>query len=144
MQVLIAEDERKTREILAGYLLDAGYEPLIASRGLDAVKIAGDLRPPVILIDGMLPELHGFEMSRIVREMPDYDPWIILMTAVYKASRYQREAKLRYGVDRYLIKPIAQATLIEEIGAAGRDASRLARVRPRAAMAPAGMMGTSR
>ncbi len=143
MQVLIADDDRKTRELFSNYLLDAGHEPILATRGLDAVRIATELRPPVVILDGLLPELHGFEVARFLRDTLDYRPWIILATAVYKSTSYQSDAVLKYGTDRYLIKPVSREMLMEAV--AGSESL----IQPRPlfsglSKAPAGMTGTSK
>lgn len=142
MQVLIAEDDRKTREILSNYLLEGGHEPILATRGLDAVRMATELRPPAVILDGLLPELHGFEVARFLRDRLDYRPWIILVTAVYKASRYQRDAVSKYGIDRYLIKPVSKEDLLHAVSAceSGDQPRPLFRETP---LATPGMTGTN-
>jgi DNA-binding response OmpR family regulator len=112
MRILIAEDERKTRAILEQIALDLGCETIVASSGLDAVRLAQEKRPDVLLLDGLLPELHGFEVSRAVRALAeDYHPRIIIITAIYKDPRYQREAKVKFDVDGYLVKPVTAEAL---------------------------------
>lgn len=109
MRVLVAEDEKKTREFVAGILDALGCETCVASAGFEAVKAVQQKRPQLLLLDGLLPEMHGFEVARFVRGIdPGYRPRIVLVTAVYKHSRYQSEAKLKYGVDQYLVKPITK------------------------------------
>jgi CheY-like chemotaxis protein len=109
LRVMVAEDERKTREFLVGLLEKAGCEAIVANAGFKAVKVVQERRPQVILLDGLLPEMHGFEVARFVRGMDrDYRPRIILITAVYKHNRYQSEARLKYGVDQYLVKPVTR------------------------------------
>lgn len=105
--VLVVEDERKMRWRLMDQLRQAGAEPLEASSGYEAVRMAGKMKPQLILLDGLLPEMHGFEVSRIIRRMDTlYRPRIVLMTSIYKSVRYHNEAKLKYGIDEYVIKPL--------------------------------------
>ncbi len=107
LRVLVAEDERKTREFLVGLLERAGCETMVAAAGFEAVKVTQERRPQILLLDGLLPEMHGFEIARFVRGIDrDYRPRIVLVTAVYKHSRYRSEARLKYGVDQYLVKPV--------------------------------------
>ena len=109
LRVLVAEDERKTREFLVSILQKAGCDTTVATTGFEAVKIAQERRPQILLLDGLLPEMHGFEVARFVRGIDrDYRPRIVIVTAVYKHTRYQSEAKLRYGVDLYLVKPVTR------------------------------------
>jgi CheY-like chemotaxis protein len=68
MRVLIAEDEKKTRAILVEMVQSLGCEVLEAGTGYEAVKIVQESKPDVLLLDGLLPEMHGFEVARFVRE----------------------------------------------------------------------------
>ena len=115
--VLIAEDERKLRWWLIEQFSTINIVPLIASSGYEAIKIAAESRPDLVLLDGLLPEMHGFEIARFIRRIDaDYRPRIAIMTAIYKNVRYQNEARLKYGIDDYMIKPLqpeALAALVE-------------------------------
>jgi CheY-like chemotaxis protein len=107
LRVLVAEDERKTREFIAAVLESIGCEALQARAGMEAIRFATERRPQLLLLDGLLPEMAGFEISRFVRTMDAaYRPRIVMVTAVYKDNRYRSEAKLKYGVDQYLVKPV--------------------------------------
>lgn len=107
MRVLIVEDERKTRESLMAELTSAGYAPIAATRGFEAIKLADQFRPELIILDGLVPEMHGFEIARFIRRLDvEYKPRIVLMTAIYKHLRYQNEAQLKYGIDEYVMKPL--------------------------------------
>jgi CheY-like chemotaxis protein len=109
MRVLIAEDEKKTRAMLVEMLQGLGCETVEAGTGFEAIKLVQEQRPEVLLLDGLLPEMHGFEIARFVRSMaPEYRPRIVIITAVYKSQRYQNEAKLQFGVDYYLVKPVTK------------------------------------
>ncbi len=115
MRVLIAEDEKKTRAMLVDMLQSLGCETVEAATGFEAIKLVQERRPEVLLLDGLLPEMHGFEIARFVRSMaPEYRPRIVIITAVYKSQRYQSEAKLQFGVDHYLVKPVKK----EDVAAA--------------------------
>ncbi|HXH94600.1 MAG TPA: response regulator [Thermoanaerobaculia bacterium] len=122
--VLIVEDERKLRALLVEEFRALHIDALTASSGYEAIRIASEHRPDLILVDGLLPEMHGFEISRFIRRIDvDYHPHIALMTAIYKHTRYQNEARLKYGIDDYLIKPVHPqmlAGLIRRVQAATR------------------------
>ena len=105
--VLIAEDERKSREHACDLLRALGFSVVLAGTGLQAVRLSQSLKPATILLDGLMPEMHGFEVARLIRHLErGYTPRILAVTAIYKAQRYQSEAKLKYGIDGYLIKPV--------------------------------------
>jgi DNA-binding response OmpR family regulator len=105
--VLIVEDERKMRRRLIEQFERLEVEVIEAASGFAAIRAAAEKRPGLILLDGLLPEMHGFEVSRVIRRLdPGYRPRIVLMTGIYKNVRYHNEAMLRYGVDEYVIKPL--------------------------------------
>jgi CheY-like chemotaxis protein len=109
LRVLIAEDEKKTREFLVSVVEALGCETFVSAGGLEAVKLVQEHRPHVLLIDGLMPEMHGFEVARFVRALdPAYRPRIAIITAVYKDARYRDEARLKFGVDHYLVKPVTR------------------------------------
>jgi DNA-binding response OmpR family regulator len=110
--VLVVEDERKLRWSLIEQFGDMGIEVLTAKSGYEAIRIAGEMRPDLILLDGLLPEMHGFEIARFIRRIDaGYHPHIAIMTAIYKHTRYQNDARLKYGIDDYLIKPVLPKSL---------------------------------
>jgi len=110
--VLIAEDSDKMRELLVTQLRSLGIEASTAKTGLEALAQTARLRRDLILLDGLLPEMHGFEVARAIRQLDaDYRPRIAMITGVYKGTQYQNEARLKYGVDDYLLKPITTDTL---------------------------------
>jgi len=116
MRVLIAEDETKTRAILSEMLRELGCETVEAGSGFEAVKLVQEHRPDVLVLDGLLPEMHGFEVARFVRSMaPAYRPRIVIITAVYKSQKYRSEAQLQFGVDHYLIKPVSKEAVAEAV-----------------------------
>lgn len=116
MKVLVAEDSAKVRDLAAEILGRAGFEVLLARTGLEALRIAQDAQPEVVLLDGLMPEMHGFEVARFIKiNSGPRKPHIVVMTAIYRDNRYQNEAKLRWGVDRYIIKPLTEEKLLEAI-----------------------------
>jgi CheY-like chemotaxis protein len=124
--VLIAEDERKLRQRLVDQLTASfGIVPFIATTGYEAIRLADEKRPQLVLLDGLLPEMHGFEVARFIRRLdPGYYPHIAMITAIYKHIRYHNEARLKYGINDYLMKPVSDSALSEVVvKAAARMAS---------------------
>ena len=112
LRILVAEDERLQRAYMVDLMTATGARVSEATTAHEAIKLAVQLRPELILLDGLLPGMHGFEVARFIRSIDrDYHPRIVMITAVYKQTRYQNEAKLRYGVDEYLLKPIDEKAL---------------------------------
>lgn len=106
--VLVVEDQDRQSAHLIATLRAANVEPLLARTGYEAIKLASMHRPALIFMDALLPGMHGFEVARFVRSIdPAYVPHIVLTTAIYKNVKYQNEAILKYGINEYLIKPVA-------------------------------------
>ena len=114
LTALVAEDSAKQRTDLISDLAEMGVHAVGAKSGLEALKLVTEQRPDLIVLDGLLPEMHGFEIARAVRALDrDYHPRIVIITAIYKGTQYQNEARLRYGINDYLIKPVKKESLRE-------------------------------
>lgn len=113
-RVLIVEDQRRTRELLAEQVQSFGCRTFVAAGAYEAIRIAEAERPDVILVDGLLPQMHGFELARFIRALDvNYRPRLVIVTSIYKHTRYKNEAKLKYGIDDYMIKPVSDDALLE-------------------------------
>jgi CheY-like chemotaxis protein len=114
-RVLIADDEVKSRDFFRGAVSDLGCEAITATNGANAVKLAAELRPDILILDGLMPHLGGFEAARFVRNIDEaYKPRIVIATGVYKKVRYRNEAP-HYGVDAYLVKPVQREQIANAI-----------------------------
>jgi DNA-binding response OmpR family regulator len=110
--VVLAEDNPSLRERIVEQLHRLGITPRVTTRGYDALAAIEKYRPELILLDGLLPDMHGFEVARFARHLDrSYRPRIAILTAIYTQTRYQNEAKLRYGIDDYLVKPVSDESL---------------------------------
>jgi len=108
MQVLIAEDDRVTGEILARTLQRWNYTTTIVSNGAQAWEYlraaANDVAPTLAILDWMMPEMDGPDVCRRVRaELPLANMYLLLVTA--RESRGDVIAGLDAGADDYIIKP---------------------------------------
>lgn len=110
-KILIADDDRMTRRMLGAILSKAGYYLVIAEDGQAAVELAASENPDLVVIDGLLPKLHGFLACKAIKEM-DSPPKVIILTGVYTKPTYRWEAKKEYGADDILLKPIKPEELI--------------------------------
>jgi len=112
-RVAVVEDQTRLREQLVWQLRAFDIEPLVARSGYEAIRVITESQPDLIFLDGLLPEMHGFDVARFIRQMQGdgYAPRIVLLTAIYKNVRYQNDAKLRYGIDEYLLKPVSEEAI---------------------------------
>ena len=117
--VLIVDDERKIRDTLQAYLEMEGFSVLTAASGMGAIEIATRASPDAIVLDLMLPDLPGEEVTRTLREVSEVP--ILMLTA--KSSEDDRVQGLRIGADDYLVKPFSPRELVARIEAILRRAS---------------------
>jgi phosphoserine phosphatase RsbU/P len=105
VQVLIAEDDRVTGEILTRTLRRWNYESTLVSDGAQAwTFLRSAVNPTLAILDWMMPEVDGPEVCRRVRaELPDANMYLLLVTA--RESRGDVVAGLDAGADDYIIKP---------------------------------------
>jgi CheY-like chemotaxis protein len=112
--ILVIEDNRDNME-LADYLLRAyGYKPLLASGGLEAIPIAVEKRPDLILLDVGMPGMDGYDVAVAIRRHPAlHRTRIVAVTA--SAMVGDRERIAAAGFDGYIPKPINPETFIRQI-----------------------------
>ena len=115
-QVLIVEDERPIREMIAFGLRRAGFDVREAEDCRSARAALADKRPDVVLIDWMLPDNSGLELTRsLKRERETRDMPVIMLTA--RAEEADKVAGLDGGADDYMTKPFSPRELIARVNA---------------------------
>ena len=107
-RILVVEDERELATLIRNQLVSAGYDVEVTGNGLDAVNLAGTVRPDLIILDWMLPGLDGLEVCRRIRAT-SITP-ILMLTA--RAQELDRVLGLEVGADDYLTKPFSMPELL--------------------------------
>jgi two-component system phosphate regulon response regulator PhoB len=115
-QILIVEDEQPIRDMLAFALRRAGFGVREAEDSQTARVQLADKRPDLVLIDWMLPDMSGLELTRhIKREAATRDLPVIMLTA--RAAEGDKVAGLDGGADDYVTKPFSPRELLSRINA---------------------------
>jgi two-component system phosphate regulon response regulator PhoB len=115
-KILIVEDERAIREMIAFHLSRAGYEVVEAEDCRTARALLADEQPDLALVDWMLPDMSGLELTRMLKRDKDYeDLSIIMLTA--RADERDKISGLDGGADDYITKPFSPRELIARIQA---------------------------
>jgi two-component system phosphate regulon response regulator PhoB len=115
-QILVVEDERSIREMLAFALRRAGFEVHEAEDCRGARAALADHRPDLLLVDWMLPDQSGLELTRgLKRERNTRDLPVIMLTA--RAEEGDKVAGLDGGADDYITKPFSPKELIARVHA---------------------------
>lgn len=114
--ILIVEDDDLLRDAFKILLEDAGYQVLEAGSAQQAIDVAIDRLPALVVLDLGLPDRPGLDVVRTMRQDPDLmDTPVIALTG--RVGEGERRACLDAGCDRYLAKPVAPADLLRELPA---------------------------
>ena len=113
-KILIAEDERDIRDLVAFTLRFAGHEVCAASNGEEAVEMAPNVNPDLILMDVRMPRMTGYEACKAMKANPDLkDIPVVFLSA--KGQETERQQGLDAGAEEYLLKPFAPDQLTAQI-----------------------------
>ena len=112
-KVLVVDDDVKTVELVKLYLDRDGYQVLTAYDGIEALRLARESRPDLIVLDLMLPDIDGLEVCRTLRHESDVP--IIMLTA--KSTGQDKLTGLGLGADDYVTKPFSPKELAARVRA---------------------------
>jgi two-component system alkaline phosphatase synthesis response regulator PhoP len=110
-KILIVDDEPQIVEICKDYLKAAGYETVTANNGQQGVSLARREKPDLIVLDLMMPEMDGLEVTRTIRRESDVP--IIMLTA--RVEETDKLIGLELGADDYITKPFSPRELVARI-----------------------------
>ena len=114
--IMVVDDDDDIRRLVATVLRKKGHDVMEAARGRQALDLVRQNPPDLIVLDAMLPEIHGFEICRKLKGSPRYrDIPIIMISAVYKGWRYARDLKESYKADGFIEKPFRVEDLNKEV-----------------------------
>jgi len=112
-RILVVDDEPAVTDLLAYNLRKAHYEVLVANDGLEALRLANEGSPNLILLDLMIPEVDGLDVCRELRKTSGVP--IIMITA--RGEEIDRVVGLELGADDYVTKPFSVRELMARIKA---------------------------
>jgi CheY-like chemotaxis protein len=113
-KILIAEDERDIRDLVAFTLRFAGHEVYPAANGEEALEMAPKVNPDLILMDVRMPRMTGYEACKAMKANPDLkDIPVVFLTARGQETEIQQG--LDAGAEKYLLKPFAPDQLTIQV-----------------------------
>jgi len=121
-KILIVEDESPIREMIAFHLSRAGFDVLEAEDCRVARRLLADERPALALIDWMLPDMSGLELTRDLKRNDEFEDLAVIMLTA-RADEHDKVTGLEGGADDYITKPFSPRELIARIRAVLRRAS---------------------
>jgi len=113
-KILIAEDEPDIRDLITFTLRFAGYEVVAASNGEEAVELARQEMPDMILLDVRMPKKTGYEACQIIKADPEMKDIPVLFLSA-KGQESEIQTGLQAGATEYLLKPFAPDQLVARI-----------------------------
>lgn len=115
-RILVVDDESQNLDLLEAMLTASGYDVLLAGGGEEALRIARELKPDLILLDLMMPGLSGFEVCARVKTDPQTGGIpVLFVTGLNQIS--DKERALAAGGDDFLTKPFQRAELVTRVEA---------------------------
>jgi two-component system alkaline phosphatase synthesis response regulator PhoP len=111
--ILVVDDERQIAQIARDYLQHAGYSVITAGEGIEAIALARERHPDLVVLDLGLPRLDGLEVAKRLRRESSVP--IIMLTARVEES--DRLAGLELGADDYITKPFSPRELVARVRA---------------------------
>lgn len=107
----MADDEAHIRDVVRGYLEAEGFEVLLAVDGNEALRVARECRPDLVVLDVAMPGLDGVEVLRQLRT--ESDVYVIMLTA--RAEEVDKLVGLAVGADDYVTKPFSPRELVARV-----------------------------
>ncbi|HVP66707.1 MAG TPA: response regulator [Anaeromyxobacteraceae bacterium] len=117
-RVLVVDDEPEIRQLVEKALAARDFEVETASDGEEALARVQKRPPNLVLLDAMLPKIHGFEVARKLRsDVRTRGVPIVMMTAIYRGWRFAQDARETYGAEDYIEKPFRLDDLLRRVEA---------------------------
>ncbi len=115
-RVLVVDDDDDIRKMLARILDGKGYEVLEASRGQQALHLLKTEVPDLVILDAMLPELHGFDIARRLKASEKYASIpVIMVSAIYRGWRIAEDMKASCGIYAFIEKPFKISDIVSKV-----------------------------
>ncbi len=114
LKILLVDDEPDILEILSYPLKNQGFQVHTANNGLEAINLAKDIQPHLIVLDVMMPEMDGIEACEIIRKDPKISNTLITLLSA-RGEDYSKIAGFNAGADDYITKPIKPKVLVSKV-----------------------------
>ncbi len=113
-RILVVEDDKGIRALMEDALTDAGYEPLLARHGLEALEVLETKHIDLIILDIMMPKMDGYELLKQIRES-GMDMPVLMVTA--KQTLLDKKKGFLLGADDYMVKPFEEEEMLLRVAA---------------------------
>jgi CheY-like chemotaxis protein len=120
LRILIVDDNKDAAVSMGMLLRILGHDIRIAGDGVEAVRLAGEFRPAVVLLDIGLPRLNGYEAAEQIRDQPWGERMVLIATTGWGQEEARRRSK-EAGFDHHLVKPVDPEAVIQVLASLGQD-----------------------
>jgi len=114
-KILIVDYDTKSIDSLSKLFADHKIEVMTAMDGVEAYEKFKADEPDLVLLEAMLPRMHGFDLAQKITHDTKGRVPVIIVTAVYKGHQYRNEALRTFGVSDYFEKPFDQDKLLNRV-----------------------------
>ena len=115
--ILVVDDELANRYALSRVLVQAGYDVVEGATGAEALRLANERRPDLIVLDVKLPDISGYEVCRQIKGHPDTATVLVLQISATFVNSRDTVRSLDAGADSYLTQPVEPPVLVATVGA---------------------------
>jgi DNA-binding response OmpR family regulator len=125
-RILVVDDSDDIRRLLTRVFREREYEVVESATGSDALQKVRECAPDLILLDAMLPDVHGFDVCRRIKGSRRYGHIpVVMLSAVYRGWRFAEDLRRSYGVDAFMEKPfrIGEVVAAVERSLAGKGSA---------------------
>ncbi|RZL37765.1 MAG: response regulator [Rubrivivax sp.] len=113
LRALVVDDHPEARRVLGALAASLGWQTRVASSGAEALALADEAAPEVVLLDWVMPGLDGWQTARQLRQRIGHQPLILMITSHDRERLAERSATEQSLIDGFLVKPVT-ATLLDQ------------------------------
>ncbi len=114
-KIMIVDDEETLRTVVKKILEKGGYDIIEAADGRDCLEKLKGVKPDLILLDVMMPEMNGWEVCKEIRENPDTQDIIVAMLTVKSEDEHKVKSLDEARADWHIAKPVRRQKLLQTV-----------------------------
>ncbi len=114
VKILVAEDEKDIRELIAFTLRFSNFDVVLATNGAEAIEVARAEQPALILMDVRMPKMTGYEACRHLKDNPATSSIPVIFLSA-KGQDTEVQQGIESGAEEYILKPFAPDQLISQV-----------------------------
>ncbi len=114
-KILVVDYDAASLDSLSKLLKEKKFRVITASDGKAGYELFAAEKPDLVVLEAMLPKLHGFDLTRKISQETQGRVPVVLITGLYKGPQYKREATNGMGAAEYFEKPLDLAALVAAV-----------------------------